>query len=145
MGKTIREETAMRTIYSLLLLLGLTTSIAVADEGPEQQIRNALDAYHQAEVQGDLDSILNAYSEDFVDPQGVTKPVLTEFFRALVIQGILHDLVVDMSRIIIQVDGDGASVGPVSYTTMLGTNIYSYKMRKESDGSWRFTGSSVLN
>lgn len=134
----------MRTIFSFLTLLALFSNSASAEESVDQQIRQALNDYHTAEVQGDLDGILNAYAEDFTDPQGATKPMLTEFFRAMIAQGVLKNLEVDMSNLSIDIDGDRASVGPVAYSTALGTNAYSYQMRKDKDGSWRFVSSKVL-
>ena len=134
----------MRTVFLLLITMAVGNTAATAEESAEQQVREALHAYHLAEIQGDLDGILNAYAEDFMDPQGATKPMLSEFFQALVAQGLLYELEVDMSAIVIEVDGDRASAGPVSYTTALGSNTYSYHLRKDTDGSWRFVSSLVL-
>ena len=135
----------MRTLFSVLFLLALFSNTAKAEESVNQQILGALNSYHQAELEGDLDGILNAYADDFVDPQGATKSMLAEFFMALVSQGLLNDLKVDMSSIVIEVEGERASAGPVSYSTALGTNTYSYQMRKDRDGSWRFIRSRLIN
>jgi len=135
----------MRTLFSVLFSLVLLSNTVTAEESANQQILDALNSYHLAETQGDLDGILNAYADDFVDPQGATKSMLTEFFMALIAQGLLNDLKVDMSSMVINVDGERANAGPVSYSTVLGTNTYSYQMRKDTDGSWRFVSSRLVN
>lgn len=110
----------------------------------EQQILAALDSYHSAEREGNLEMILDSYSDEFEDAQGVNKVVLADFFSVLVDQGLLRDLVVDMETMVISVQGDDATVGPVSYTSLLGSNTYRYSLHREEDAMWRFVSSEEL-
>jgi ketosteroid isomerase-like protein len=136
----------MRRIVLTILTL---TALGCASYGsgtvdPRDEVLAALEAYHAAERAGDVPAILDAYSDDFADAQGTGKSVLLGFFQAIVDGGVLDDLEVDMAATEVQVDGDIAIVQPITYTTMLGTNTYAYRLAREEDGVWRFVYSEQL-
>lgn len=131
-------------LLSAMLIVSNCAAKPIAS-APEEEIVSALAAFHEAEREGDLDGILNAYAEDFVDAEGTSKAIVAEFFGVLISQGLLAGLVVDMAAMEIRVDGDSASAGPVTYHTGFGSNTYNYDLRRELDGEWRFVSNELLN
>lgn len=134
----------MRYFISLLVMLIGISCTAQPMQTTEQQILAALSNYHTAEREGNLEAILDSYSEKFEDAQGTNKIVLAGFFSILVDQGLLEDLVVDLETMVISVEDDSATVGPVSYTSQLGSNSYRYRLQREEDSKWRFIYSEEL-
>ncbi len=135
----------MRYLISLFVMLIGVSCTSQPIPTAEQKILAALDTYHTAEREGNLETILDSYSEEFEDAQGTGKAVLAGFFSVLVDQGVLKDHVIDMESMVISVENDYATVGPVSYTSLLGSNTYRYRLQQEEDAIWRFISSEELN
>lgn len=129
------------TLAVSLLFVGYTSA---ASPTMEEQVLAALEGFHVAERDGNLQGILDSYSEEFQDSQGSSKAMLAGFFDAIVSQGLLKDLVVDMDEMIIRVDGDKATAAPITYTSQLGSNTYAFTLRLEENSNWRFIFSEEL-
>jgi ketosteroid isomerase-like protein len=127
-----------------LLVVGCASTPASQPPSPEQEVLAALEQYHTSERAGDVAGILNAYSDDFEDVQGTDKSVLRGFFETIVAQGILDNLQVDMEATVVSIDGDTALVAPITYTSVMGSDTYAYRLRKEADGEWRFIFSEMI-
>ena len=111
---------------------------------PAEEILLALAEYHEVEKADDVDRMLDAYSDDFSNSQGATKPMLRYIFESLSSQGILKTVTVDMKHCEIELNGNSASVGPINYVSKAGPGTYSYIVRKEPDGIWRIINSEQL-
>jgi hypothetical protein len=110
----------------------------------QQQILAASDNYQQAEMLGNLVSVMNAYSDEVVDTAVPSKTTLMGFFTILVAQGLLEYLLVNMDSLETSIEDDYANVGPASYSSTLKSNTYMYRMRRQENSVWRFITSEEL-
>jgi len=113
--------------------------MAIAD--PAEEVLATLTAYHEAERAEDVERMLAAFSEDFSNSQGTTKPLLRAYFEGLVAEGNLPGLGINMEDCRISVEGDSAAVGPVIYGSLMGGTSYVYRLKREADGIWRIVNS----
>ena len=135
----------IQSVFAVSMISALLFGCAmVSGPTPSEEVLAALDDYHTAEIAGDVDQMLAAFSDDFSNSQGATKPMFRGFFESLVAQGVLKTLTVDMTGCEIIVEGNSATLGPVAYTSSAGPASYSYKMMKEADGVWRITNSEQV-
>ena len=135
----------MRFLHaSIGTLLMIGACAAAPLQSSEEEVWAALDAFHAAELAGDVPSIMDAYSDQFSDAQGTSKEIVRGFFQGAVDQGMFADLTIDMAQTNVTVVNGIATVQPITYTSGFGKATYSFRLRKESDGAWRFVGSTQL-
>lgn len=126
-----------------ILTIAMACMNAHADDA-EDEVLAAMTVFHQAEVAGDMDAIMNRYSDEFADPMGTTKAIVHEFFQMAVDSGALSSMEADMQEATITVTADIAVVEPVYYVSGFGPSSYRYTLQKEADGQWRFINSEML-
>jgi ketosteroid isomerase-like protein len=132
-------------VASLLLTAMLSGCAGLGGPSPEEEVQAVLETFHASQIAGDIDAMMAVISDDYSNSQGATKTVLQGFLSAAASQGFFKDMTVDMANSEMVIDGDSASVAPVIYNTPLGALTLSYELRKEADGSWRFTSTEQSN
>ena len=139
-----RMTTLLAVLMGVAAVCGCAT-MAPSGPTPEEEVGAALDAYHNAEKAEDVDGMVAAFSEDFTNSMGATKSMLRAFFEGAVSMGLLPELVIDMENCEVNVEGNTATAGPVTYKTSSSTETYSYKLKKEEDGVWRIINSEPVD
>ena len=139
----MRNSLSKFTVMLMILVLS-TGCTSIGGPSANDDVLAALSAFHAAEVSGDMDVIMDTYSDDFADPMGTRKDGVEGFFQMAIGSGALRSLEVDMQDSQLSVDGDMAVIGPVRYTSGFGPSSYRYTLKKESDGVWRFVNSEMI-
>ena len=106
----------------------------------EREVLAAMEAHAAARINGDVDAVLDSYSEDWKDTKGFVKSSLRKGHLAFtwhVYMGTKTGIEIDLSGAEIIVEGDSATCSPVSIYTPKGSITYSYTLKKELDGVWR--------
>jgi len=104
-----------------------------------------MDDYRTAWLAGDVDALLALYSEDWRDHHGSTKEELIIDYEGMREKGGHKGLEVNLSEIEAVVDGDMATVTPVTLSSPEGSINYTHKLKREADGVWRLIRTDTLS
>src|SRR5690606_20370788 len=107
-----------------------------ADVSPEAGVRAALEGMGAAVTEGDLDTVMTYFSEDFEHYEYGDKAGWLQFQQDAKDQGYWDGIEVDGDDAEVKIDGDTASVYPVSVSGAFGTLTFEYILANE-DGNWR--------
>ena len=129
------------TIAACMLL---AAGCATVGSDPEADIRTALDAFHAAQQAGDIDLLMDKYSESFTNAQGATKDMVRPFLQTMLSQGLFNGVTPMLDNLSITVEGDAAVATPVEYTTPIGKAGWTYEFAREDGGVWRITNAEQL-
>ena len=129
----------LATVLAATMVVALVCGCATMGKGlsDEELIEQTLTAYNAAMVAEDIDKMMAAYSEDFEGENGEGKEDISELLGGAVDQGYLEDLEVDVEDCEIKIEGGKAAVGPVVYSSAMGSITIEYTMKKDADGVWR--------
>jgi beta-fructofuranosidase len=111
----------------------------------ESEILAVMEAYAAARINGDVDGVLDFYSEDWEDSKGFRKSSLKKRHLAFTVGATKTDIEIDLSVADIIVEGDTATCSPVSIYTPKGSITYSYTLKKELDGVWRLIYTQTID
>ena len=135
---------SMRWIFAaaaILLLAGCAStgggSSAPPPRSDEELIQNLVQAAMDALAAKDIDALVSAYSEDFSSDNG-DKADTIAFLEGAADQGFLDGLEIDQSGVVISVDGETATAGPVALEGAFGAINLSFELEKR-DGKWWVT------
>ncbi|MEE3279229.1 MAG: hypothetical protein VX211_05555, partial [Pseudomonadota bacterium] len=103
----------------------------------KREVLAAMQAHVEARINGNVDAVIDSYSEDWKDSKGFGKPSLREGHLGFAAGETKANIEIDLSVADIVVDGDSATCGPVSIYTPKGSITYGYTLKKELDGVWR--------
>ena len=103
----------------------------------EREVLAAMQAHVAARINGNVDAVIDTYSEDWKDSKGFDKSSLREGHLAFTAGETKADIEIDLSLADIVVEGDSATCSPVSIYTPKGSITYGYTLKKELDGVWR--------
>ncbi len=111
---------------------------------PEKEVVIMLADCQAAFKAGDLEKIMDCYSNDFTDTQGANKDMVRSSFEGMVAQGTLQSItILDLEEGAITVNGDTATVTPLVINSPIGEITYHCTLKKETDGVWRFGSSET--
>lgn len=114
-------------------------SIGGGGVSDEQLIQNLIDDAMAGLQAGDIDAMMANYADSFESDQGGGKAEMKEFLEGAKEQGFLDDIGVDMSNLVIAVDGDKASAKPINLeVAALGALTLEFELEK-IDGAWQVT------
>ncbi len=103
----------------------------------KREVLAAMQAHVEARINGNVDAVIDSYSEDWKDSKGFGKPSLREGHLGFAAGETKANIEIDLSVADIVVDGDSATCSPVSIYTPKGSITYGYTLKKELDGVWR--------
>jgi len=75
----------------------------------ESEVREAMNAYVEARINGDTDVVIDSYSEDWEDSKGFKKSSLREGHLPFTAGSVKTDIKVDLSAVEVVIDGDSAT------------------------------------
>ena len=101
----------------------------------EDAIRQIVDDAMAALVAADIDTMVAAYADDFESDQGGGKAEMIEFLNGAKEQGFLEDIEIDVSSMVITVEGDTGSAKPIDLEGAFGALTLEFDLVKR-DGKW---------
>ncbi|HIG40282.1 MAG TPA: hypothetical protein EYQ14_07025 [Gammaproteobacteria bacterium] len=135
---------SIKPVLFLLSAIGLLLA-GCASSGPTTPEANAaadaLKQFHRAEITGDVDGMVAAFSDNWTNPEGATKAVLRGYFEGAVAQGAFLNLSVNEDDAGYSFDGSIVTATPIVYNSPAGPSHFTYKLKKETDGVWRIVNS----
>jgi beta-fructofuranosidase len=128
----MRRVFAVSTLVTLFILCGCTSK-----EDVEAEVLAVMHDYRVAMLAADADALLALYSEDWGDHHGATKESLKASYQGMREKGGYEGIEIDLGAAEVVVDGDIATVTPVTLSSPVGSITYTHKLKKEADGVWR--------
>lgn len=130
------------TILAALLLFGATlTGCASSGAGsapagppPEEVIANIITSTLASLADGDVDTVMASYSDDFSWDQG-DKAGMQAFLQQAVDAGFMDGMTADMENMVVNVDGDTADVSGVTIEGAFGLFDLTFELENR-DGQW---------
>jgi beta-fructofuranosidase len=119
----------------VLLICGWACSPKEGDA--EAEVLMAMRDWRAAMLAGDVDALLAAYSGDWGDHHGATKESLKNTYQGMKEKGAGGKFEIDLSEAEVVVDGETATVTPVTLSSSAGSITHTHKLKKEADGVWR--------
>jgi len=101
----------------------------------EEAIRLIVEDAMAALQAKDIDAMTVAYAEDFESDQGGGAAEMREFLQGAADQGFLDDVEVDLTSMVIAVDGDKATAKPIDLEGNFGALTVEFDLAKR-DGQW---------
>ena len=111
----------------------------------EREVFAAMQAHVAARINGNVNAVIDSYSEDWKDSKGFGKSSLREGHLAFTVGETKADIEIDLSVADIVVEGDSATCSPVSIYTPKGSITYGYTLKKELDGVWRLVYTRTID
>jgi ketosteroid isomerase-like protein len=136
----------MRVILAVSTVVALIFGCACTPKavGDEAGVMATMDEYRRAFLTADVEALLALYSEDWRDHHGSTKEYLKAGYEEMREKASHKGLEVDLSKIEVLVDGDTATVTPVTLSSPEGSITYTHTLKKEADGVWRLIRTETL-
>lgn len=142
---TNRSMTQLPRSFSLLaclLLLGAvftgcaSTGAGSAPAGPppEEVIGNLITSTLASLAEGDVDTVMTGYAEDFTWDNG-DKAGMQAFLQQAVDAGFMDGMTADTENMVVAVDGDSASVSGVTIEGAFGLFDLTFDLENR-DGQW---------
>lgn len=126
----------MKKSILTLTLAVLMVFISGCQESQKQDVKNVLTQWQDAYAKQDINGIMAVYSEDYRGSQGEQKAQVREFLEDMKSQGYLNNTKMNIKDIQIEVDGDIATVAPITYTGDWGQMDIKNTFKKEGS-TWR--------
>ena len=129
--------------------MGRVTFLPISSRGmpltKEAEVLAAMQAHIAARISGDVDTVINSYSEDWVDSKGSNKASLRDGHLVFTTGAIEAEVAINLDDAEIIVEGSQANIAPVVIDTEKGRITYGYKLRKEADAIWRLIYTQTLD
>jgi|TARA_B100000315_G_scaffold216331_1_gene216134 ketosteroid isomerase-like protein len=100
------------------------------DKSVEAQVLATMQAHSKAMTTGDVDVLLNFYSEDWQDNHRAGKDSLKVRFERMSDKHDYKDMEIYLSKAKVVVDGDSATVTPVTHLTSGGSITYTHPEKR---------------
>ena len=108
----------------------------------EEMIRSLVDDAMAGLKAQDIDAMVADYADSFKSDQGGDTAEMKEFLEGAKEQGFLDDIEVDLSSMVITVDGNKATAKPIELEApSIGSLTLEYDLEK-IDGRWQVTYSA---
>ena len=110
---------------------------APAGPPPEEVIGNLITSTLASLAEGDVDTVMSSYADDFSWDQG-DKAGMQAFLQQAVDAGFMDGMTADTENMVVVVDGDTASVSGVSIEGAFGLFDLTFDLENR-DGQWMVT------
>ncbi len=121
-----------------LALAGLVGCAGGGGMSDEEMVKGVVDQAMAALMAQDIDGMTANYAEDFKSDQGGGKAETVEFLKGAKEQGFLDGLKIDVSKLVIAVEGEKATAKPIGLEGTFGTLTLEFTMEKR-EGMWLVT------
>ena len=135
LGKAIAQLSAEQKAALLVLVNGIVAAKAPA-VSPKEGALNTVKAYVKAAEEGDIEGLINCFSDSFDHYELGDKNGLKKFLEGVEAEGMLEDISGNTDDAEAEVDGDTVTVYPVELEGLFGTVTYEFEL-KEEGGEWK--------
>ena len=104
----------------------------------EEMILGLVDDAMAALKAGDIDTMVANYADTFESDQGGGTAEMKEFLQGAKDQGFLDEIQIDLTNLVITVDGSKASAKPIDLEGAFGSLTIEFDLEK-IDGRWMVT------
>ena len=138
-----KSITALTLAILMVLVFGCQESQIAGSEKIDhsKNIEKVLVQWHKAFEKQDIDGIMAVYSENYIGQQGEGKAQVRNFIQELIANGTLANSKMDIEKVEIEIDGDIATVAPITYSGDWGQMSIKNTLKKEGP-TWRVTSSA---
>jgi hypothetical protein len=105
----------------------------------EEVLFTLLETYTTAMREGDVDTLIPLYSEDYESRRGGDYEESMDRLRRFVPRFAEWDVEMSTDDAEVEIDGNEASVGPINFESERGAWSTTLITTKEADGRWRIT------
>lgn len=121
----------------------MVAGCATGSKGPSDQdlITNAMNQWQNALIAKDADTAIAVYSENFRDGDGRGKAEMHAFLKEAISMGYLDSLVVNTETAQVTINGEDATVSPVTLSGSAGSMSLKLALKKE-EGVWRIVSAT---
>ena len=111
----------------------------------EDEVLAAMQAHVEARERGDIQVVVDSYSEEWSDDKGYRKQTLSGWHLGSIYEGTKLDITIDLRAAEIVIDGDEAIISPVRLDSAKGRITYSHRWKKEADNIWRLIHTQTID
>ena len=131
------------TVMAVMMVVLMGAGCAIGAKGPSDRelIMNTMNEWKAGLIAKDADQTMMAYSESFRDGEGRGKAEMSAFLKEAISSGYLDSLMVDLETVQVTVNGEDATVNPVTLSGSAGSMTLNVSLKKE-DGVWRIIGAT---
>jgi beta-fructofuranosidase len=115
------------------------------DRRVEAEILKTMEAHSDAMVSGDVDALLSFYAEDWRDNHEMRKAFLKHNFERMKVHEKSQGRKIDLSATTVSLEGDTATVSPVTHFTAGGSITYKYTLKKGVGNEWLFIYTQTID
>ncbi len=133
--QAIAQLNAEQKAALLVLVKGIVEAKAPA-VSPKEGAMKTVAAYVKAAEEGDIDSLLACFSEEFDHYELGDKAGLRKFIEGVEAEGMLEDITGTTEEAEAEVDGETVTVYPVELEGIFGTVTYEFELKAEGD-AWK--------
>ena len=130
-------------VIGIVVLCGCASTLL--DTNIEDEVLATMRDYRAAMMAGDVDALLALYSEDWEDNHGASKESLKDRYQGMREKGRNEEFEIDLSAAEAVVDGDTATIAPVTLWSPDWSITYTHKLKKEADGVWRLVRTDTID
>jgi hypothetical protein len=123
---------------AMVLAAGCAGGGGAKGKTDEEMIKELVDQAMAGLQAQDIDAMTAAYAEDFKSDQGGGKAEMKEFLNGAKEQGFLKDIKIDVSKLVIAVDGMKATAKPIGLEGAFGALTVEFTLEKR-EGAWVVT------
>lgn len=146
LGKQQMKGTDMKAFGMKLALCAMLAMVMVGCAGygsgggmsDEDTIQSIIDDAMAALQAGDIEAMVSAYDVDTFESDNGGVAGTKEFLEGAKEQGFLDDIEIDLSSLVITVDGDSATAKPVDLEGAFGALTLEFDLKKIG-GVWKVT------
>lgn len=132
----------MKLAFCALVTIGMMGCASTGGGGgggnDSDLIRSLIDDAMAALKAADIDTMVENYADTFESDQGGGRDEMKEFLQGAQEQGFLEDIEIDLSNLVIAVDGMKASAKPIELEGAFGALTIEYDLEKIG-GTWQVT------
>lgn len=135
------KKSVAKVLVGVLLGAALICGCATGPEGPtdEEQIMGRLETLKAGVLDKDIEKVTDLVSADFYYSSLGDKDAALSMLRQGMDIGVVDDGEIDLSEVVIKVDGDAATAGPIEAGNPYASATVQFDLKKE-DGVWRIVG-----
>jgi beta-fructofuranosidase len=116
-----------------------------SDDSIELQVLNVIKDHSDAMVSGDVDALLSFYAEDWRDNHDQRRVFLKYNFERMIAHEKSQGRKIDLSATTVILEGDTATVSPVTHYTAGGSITYQHTLKKDDSNNWLFVYTQTIN
>jgi len=131
--------------YVAILVFFMLCGCQILGLGPSdaELIKATMIKWKTSLIAHDVDTLMETYSEKYVNVEGGNKNSVREYVARVIQQGYLDNLEVNLVDAKVTIEGDKATVAPVKLISDAGTYVIEYNKLQKEKGTWLIISSKA--